>query len=357
VESGLWDHFRRTLEDGRSLALQDFPYQNDILGSMRRYDIQGARIGDGMSIIWRDVTGRYEAAARLAESEKHFRLLAENTSDVVILMQHWKIAWISPSVETTLGVPVGEWLGRNPADVVHPDDVDLMTRLVEDSDDSTGSVVRLRVGVGGDHFHWMDMNVSQYRDSIGRTAGFIASGRLADEAVAAEAELERLARYDSLTGLLNRGSALDYLERATGAERRTYGNEIGLLFCDIDYFKNVNDTYGHAVGDLVLATIARRIEAVVRSYDVVARMGGDELLVILPRISSVDDAIAVAEKARRAARQPVPVGDTSITVTLSIGATIAHPGESTAALLVRADTAMYQAKEAGRDRVTALRLW
>lgn len=353
AQTDLWSHLRHTLDTGQPLVLQDYLYDNDVLGVERRYDVQGARIGDGLSIIWRDVTDRYEAAARIAESEEHFRLLAENTSDVVILLQHWKIAWISPSVQSTLGVAQAEWIGRNPIDVVHPDDVERLTSLVAEAQPEHSSVLRLRVRVG-DRFHWMDMNISHYRDGAGRSAGFIASARLADEQVAAEAELERLARYDSLTGLLNRGSALEYLDRITGTERRTHGTDVGLLFCDIDYFKQINDTYGHAVGDLVLVTMADRLRASVRVDDTVARMGGDELLVILPHIGEVDDAVAVAEKVRETARQSIEVGDTRIRVTLSIGATIAHHGESTQALLVRADMAMYQAKQGGRDRVTAL---
>lgn len=353
VESGLWSHFVHTLDTGEPLVLQDFLYDNDVLQSQFRYDIQGARVADGLSIIWRDVTDRYNAAARIAESEEHFRLLAENTSDVVILLQHWKIAWISPSVETTLGVAPAHWIGRNPVDIVHPDDVERLTTLVAETQPEQSSVLRLRVQVG-DGYHWMDMNVSHYRDAAGRPAGFIASGRLADDQVAAEAALERLARYDSLTGLLNRGSALEHLEHIIHAERRTHGTDVGLLFCDIDFFKGINDSFGHAIGDLVLTTMAERLQSNVRTDDIVARMGGDELLVILPHVGGISDAVAVAEKVRQAARQPIDTGSQSIQVTLSIGAAIAHHGESMEALLVRADTAMYRAKQAGRDRVTAL---
>jgi diguanylate cyclase (GGDEF)-like protein len=124
-----------------------------------------------------------------------------------------------------------------------------------------------------------------------------------------------------------------------------------VLFCDIDRFKTINDTWGHAVGDMVLTTVAGWVRECVRDGDTVGRVGGDELLVLLSGIHSVDELAEIAEDVRRRAAQPIHHAGNAIRVTLSIGATLAVPGESVSAMTARADSAMYQAKRAGRDAV------
>lgn len=124
-----------------------------------------------------------------------------------------------------------------------------------------------------------------------------------------------------------------------------------MLFCDVDRFKFINDTHGHAAGDETLRTLANRIRACVRSDDVCARMGGDELLVILDGTHALEDARQIAEKIRQAAEQPIPVGYTQVNTSLSIGLALAQPGEEFDQVMARADTAMYEAKKHGRSRV------
>jgi diguanylate cyclase (GGDEF)-like protein len=117
----------------------------------------------------------------------------------------------------------------------------------------------------------------------------------------------------------------------------------------------VNYTYGHAAGDDVLQALADRIRSCLRSTDDIgARIGGDELLVLLHDVRDLKDAVDVAEKLRRRAAVPIPTPTGPISVTLSIGVTLARPEESTDALIARADDAMYQAKERGRNRVVAI---
>jgi diguanylate cyclase (GGDEF)-like protein len=132
------------------------------------------------------------------------------------------------------------------------------------------------------------------------------------------------------------------------------GRRIAVLWCDIDRFKVVNDTYGHAAGDTVLKTLADRIRGGLRSTeDIGARIGGDELLVLLNGVRDLQDAVDVAEKLRRSAAEPIPTAAGPISITLSIGVTLADPEESTDALIARADDAMYQAKKSGRNQVVA----
>lgn len=172
-----------------------------------------------------------------------------------------------------------------------------------------------------------------------------------DELIQAHQKLERLARYDSLTGLVSRAEALARLEANLSCIRKP-GSACGVLFCDVDKFKTVNDTRGHTVGDTVLATLADRIRQCVRDGDTVGRTGGDEILVLLPGLHSLDEAAQIADKIRVRAAEPIPHDGSMLCATLSIGATLAIPGESVTDATSRADAAMYQAKAQGGNTVS-----
>lgn len=162
--------------------------------------------------------------------------------------------------------------------------------------------------------------------------------------------LRELARFDSVTGLVNRGETMARLDAAL---TRT-GARVGVLYCDIDHFKQINDTYGHAVGDAVLSTIAARMRECVHLQDTVGRIGGDELLILLPSIGSMQDAVDIGEQIRRRAAEPIHQFGLTVNTTLSIGATSSLPGEDSAAVTARADAAMYQVKQGGRNAVAGI---
>ena len=182
----------------------------------------------------------------------------------------------------------------------------------------------------------------------------IVTARIVDAEVAALRALEDMARHDELTGLVNRHAVFDQVSRALQGDVRS-GTRVGMVFCDLDGFKSVNDTYGHSAGDALLRSIARRLERAVRSVDVVARIGGDELLVVLNGVRDLDDAVAIAEKIRAEVRQPTPIPGGTVTVSASVGVAVAEPGETIDDIVARADAAMYDAKRSGKDRVVAVR--
>ena len=122
------------------------------------------------------------------------------------------------------------------------------------------------------------------------------------------------------------------------------------LFIDLDEFKVVNDTWGHVAGDALLRAVAQRIESVVRANDVVARLGGDEFLVVLDGVEGESAAAAIADKVRAACSQPVATPTGTVATTLSVGVVLREAGESSDALIARADRAMYTAKDAGRNQ-------
>jgi diguanylate cyclase (GGDEF)-like protein len=166
----------------------------------------------------------------------------------------------------------------------------------------------------------------------------------------AEEKIQQIAYHDSLTGLPNRELFSDRLSIAlTQAQRNK--KEVGIAMLDLDNFKDVNDTLGHAAGDLLLKATAERLSAALRKGDTVARIGGDEFALILPELKGVEDAIQVAQKIVDGFRKPFLIDTHQLVVTTSIGIAVCpNDGTNEGILLKNADIAMYQAKEAGRDR-------
>ena len=197
-------------------------------------------------------------------------------------------------------------------------------------------------------YHWVDGHGKPYVDAEGHADGLIAALRVVDDRVEVEQKLERLARFDTLTGLANRGEAIARLESAL-EHPPAFGVHVGILFCDVDHFKDINDTWGHVIGDTVLATLAARIRESVRQEDTVGRTGGDEVLVVLPGLRGIDQLAHISEKIRSRAAEPIHESGQTIRATLSIGATIAVPGETVSSVIARADAAMYQNKLGDRN--------
>jgi len=170
------------------------------------------------------------------------------------------------------------------------------------------------------------------------------------ERKAVELQIQQLAYYDSLTNLPNRRLLADRLDHALNQARR-FGRLLAVMFLDLDRFKQINDTLGHDVGDELLKQVAVRLGLCVRAGDTVARTGGDEFVIILAEMAHAEDAALVAEKVIAALEEPVRVQGQALTITTSIGIAV-FPGEGDDGmqeLMRRADLAMYQAKEAGRN--------
>lgn len=158
------------------------------------------------------------------------------------------------------------------------------------------------------------------------------------------------ASHDALTGLYNRGVIMGLLERETSRCSRE-GAALGTILADVDHFKAINDTYGHATGDQVLLETAARMQSSLRAYDFLGRYGGEEFLIITPGCG-LNDTEEVAERLRLAvAKNPIRVGEITLNVTISLGATVADSSEGLTELLKRTDLALYDAKQAGRNNV------
>lgn len=173
-----------------------------------------------------------------------------------------------------------------------------------------------------------------------------------------QTHLYRSATRDGLTGALNKQHLSERLEQAMSAARR-HSNVLSLAMCDIDYFKSVNDTYGHAAGDVVLKEVARRIQDALRTEDLLGRFGGEEFVVLMDQ-TPLDGAKQVAERLRSSVesmpfRVPGTKGWEEISVTISMGVASVQLPEDAEALLMRADSALYEAKRNGRNQVVCSR--
>lgn len=309
----------------------------------------------GVLVALHDVDEEVRAHRALVESERRYRLLVENATDGVAHVRDGRFVWVSPTVEQLSGWRPEQLVGRSVAEYLHPDDLDgladLQARRRDEPDALMVAQLRLR-NAGGTH-NWVEVRVRPFVDEDGRADGNAVSLRLVDGEVAARQALERRARYDEVTGLMNR---TEVLERLTGLPRgpRRSGTEVAVLFCDVDGLKVVNDTYGHRAGDMVLRSVADRVVAGVRADDLVARIGGDELLVVLNGVHDLAQAVEVAEKLRASVARPLAVDGAALVPSLSIGVALARPGDGPEELVARADAAMYAAKTAGRDRVASV---
>lgn len=196
---------------------------------------------------------------------------------------------------------------------------------------------------------WCELSLAPVCDEAGVLTHHISIFKDVTQRKQYEEQLERQANYDPLTGLANRNLMTDRLEQSLIYARRS-GRLVAVLAFDLDRFKNVNDSLGHEAGDQLLRHISHRLEKCVRKGDTVARWGGDEFLIVLADMDQAENVIPVVQKILEAVSQPILVANNEITPTASIGITLyPRDADDRETLLRNADTAMYRAKEAGRN--------
>jgi diguanylate cyclase (GGDEF)-like protein/PAS domain S-box-containing protein len=192
-------------------------------------------------------------------------------------------------------------------------------------------------------------NISPILDECGKVANFLAIQQDISQQKALECQIQHLAQHDALTGLPNRVLFQDRVQQAIVQAQRA-ATQFALVFLDLDGFKDVNDTHGHAAGDRLLCAVAERLKSCVRGGDTVARLGGDEFTILLLNIGGTADVETVVNKGLLCLAEPYDLGGYSVTVTSSIGISL-YPGHATEMekLLSYADGAMYRAKQSGKN--------
>jgi len=262
--------------------------------------------------------------------------------------------YISPSVERVLGFAQEDWIADGGLwdRLLHPEDADRVLSAEEECARSGEALVQeYRISRADGRVIWIrdEMTVVRGADGCHEPLFFGAFMDVTDRK-RMEAELERLALYDSLTGLPNRALFSDRLEQAIAHRARTHA--IAVYFLDVDRFKRINDSLGHVAGDEVLREVAARVQRLLRPEDTVARFGGDEFTVLCESIGGVLEAVGVADRLQREIAQPLRAGGAELRLSASIGIAMAEPGEETdhSRLVEDADAAMYRAKERGGAR-------
>lgn len=268
-----------------------------------------------------------------------------------ILQPDGQLIRVNASLGAMLGTDAQALLLRRVSELVRPEDRDRLRQFLDEVVASAGPVrADLRLAHASGRPVHVAVTASAVHDAAGSATCVIAQIEDVTARKLAQAALTHQATHDPLTALPNRTLLLDRLGQALERSRRN-GGHIALLFCDVDRFKRINDSLGHEVGDQLLVEIARRLRTSIRGADTAGRLSGDEFLVICEELSRESDAMRLAERVRALTDEPIAVAGHSLSITLSIGVAHAGPDDQPAALLRRADTAMYEAKERGRGRI------
>ena len=267
---------------------------------------------------------------------------------VAVLDPSGKVETVNPALCDMTGRPREEWIGRPLTELVDPKHSSLYRRIRHAVTGRGAWEGEVPHGPEGNRV--AGVSFKSVLDARRRVSHFVVVASDITDRKVAEEELLYLANYDVLTGLPNRSHfqrALDAALESAGARQ----GRIALLFGDLDQFKQVNDTLGHAVGDLLLQEAAARISSSVRQNDFVARLGGDELIVLIEDVDDEAAVLIVAERILAAFAAPFELESHELSISTSLGISIfPNDGEDALTLLKHADTAMYEAKAAGRNR-------
>jgi diguanylate cyclase (GGDEF)-like protein/PAS domain S-box-containing protein len=290
---------------------------------------------------------RMEEAVR--ESEERYRKLVDLSPDGISIHVDGRFVFINPAGARMLGASHPDQLvGMSTLDVVHPDFREMVNSRMQ------------QLGEKGHMAPWIGEQYIRLDGSLIDvevcSVNFVYKGAPAIQMIfkditerkMVEQRLEHLALYDALTGLPNRMLFFDRSNQLLAlARRNTY--ILSLLYMDLDNFKHINDTFGHEVGDLVLAEASKRMTSSMRSSDTVARMGGDEFIGICARIASPMDAAVIANKIIVVLARPFRIRELELTIGVSVGISL-YPldGDDVETLMKKADAAMYKVKERGK---------
>jgi diguanylate cyclase (GGDEF)-like protein/PAS domain S-box-containing protein len=365
-----WDqYFIRVLQRNHELTCELALLRGD--GSRQQVQLDSTRLlGDNklpvVRIMLSDIAERKRAEKATREREEFFRMIAENLEDfIAVLDLDGRRLYNNPSYARLFG-DLETMKGTDSFADIHPDDREHIKRLFKETvQGGIGLQTEYRFVRADGNIRYMESSGALIKNSRGQASSVLVVSRDITERKQAEEQILNLAFYDTLTQLPNRRMLDDRLNQTMAASKRS-GRYGALMFLDMDNFKPLNDLHGHGAGDLLLREVARRISSCVRGIDTVARFGGDEFVVVLGELdtdktSSVAQVGIVAEKIRAILAKPYALKllhedgpETAIEYqcTSSIGVIMFINHECRPAdLLGRADRAMYQAKESGRNQV------
>jgi diguanylate cyclase (GGDEF)-like protein/PAS domain S-box-containing protein len=297
-------------------------------------------------VLVRRVASVKDDVELLANSEARFRSLVQNSSDVIFIIEpDTTIRYTSPSARKVLGLHSKDLVGTKLINHVHPEDKQLATRFfmaLQETSDATPGVQDWRLMRTDGPLIWTEnTGTNLLREPT--VEGFVINTRDVSERRTLQSRLAHQAFHDELTRLANRALFLNRVEHAVARVPR--GKHLSaVLFLDLDGFKKVNDSLGHAVGDELLVATAARLMTCVRPGDTTARLGGDEFAVLLEDVDGMADVMVVAERISSSLGAPFQLDGREVFVGVSIGIAELHMGDSPDEVIRNADLAMYFAK-------------
>jgi diguanylate cyclase (GGDEF)-like protein/PAS domain S-box-containing protein len=292
-----------------------------------------------------------ESREELRCSEERFRSLVQNASDLVTVVEgDTRISYQSPSVKRLLGFEPDDVVGMRLSDLLHPGDVPQAHAVLNGAMSRPDGHAVVEARMHHTDGSWRDVELigsNQFQNPAIR--GFVLNIRDVTDRKILEEQLRHQALHDPLTKLANRTRFADRLEHALVRHAES-GNSLAVLFMDLDNFKAVNDSLGHAAGDVLLTQVAERVHACLRRGDTVARLGGDEFAILLEEVRSADETEAMCRRILASLNRPFDIEGKELIMGASIGVALSTPDATTDAdtLLRNADVAMYAAKSQGK---------
>ncbi len=330
-------------------------------GSWRWFEVSFTNLFDdpsvqGLVANLRDISERKQSDAALRQAQEMFRHAFDDAGiGMTLVNPTGGIIRSNDAMAKMLGYERDDLLvGMSVVDLTHPDDRRLTADQIREVElgTSDGYKMEKRLIRADGGTVWVALTVSVVKDDNGRPMFEI--GQLEDitERKAFSDRLQYEAAHDVMTGLLNRASFTDRVAAALAAEEEETGRTSAVLFIDLDHFKIINDSLGHAAGDDLLTTVSQRLRLASRPGDILARFGGDEFVLLCANVVGDQAVTAIAQRLIAAVSDPIVVAGNEVFVTASIGIAVANKGDTADMLLRHADAAMYQAKHDGRARAT-----